>query len=143
LDFTDPHVREVLMKTRPDIVFHLAAQISVTKSMTFPTEDAQRNIIASLRFLEWCKDAGVGKIVFASSGGAIYGDHPVRPTPLLENPQPLSPYGVGKQAFEHYLASAEATHRIPSVSVRFSNLYGHDSGLQSPSAKEMLFRSSR
>lgn len=124
LDFTDPHVREVIMDTRPDIVFHLAAQISVTKSVIFPIEDAKRNVVASLRFLEWCKDAGAGKVVFASSGGAIYGDHPVRPTPLLHDAQPLSPYGVGKQAFEHYLHSAEATHRIPWVAVRFSNLYG-------------------
>lgn len=124
LDFTDPHVREVIMDTHPDVVFHLAAQISVTKSVIFPSEDAKRNIVASLRFLEWCKDAGVGKIVFASSGGAIYGDHPVRPTPLLQNAQPLSPYGIGKQAFEHYLESAAATHRISWVAVRFSNLYG-------------------
>lgn len=124
LDFTDPHVREVIMSAKPDVVFHLAAQISVTKSVIFPIEDAKRNVVASLRFLEWCKDAGVGKVVFASSGGAIYGDHPVRPTPLLHNAQPLSPYGVGKQAFEHYLHSAQASHNIPWVSVRFSNLYG-------------------
>lgn len=124
LDFTDPHVREVIMDTRPDVVFHLAAQISVTKSVIFPIEDAKRNVVASIRFLEWCKDAGVGKVVFASSGGAIYGDHPLRPTPLLQDAQPLSPYGVGKQAFEHYLHSAEATHQIPWVSIRFSNLYG-------------------
>lgn len=124
LDFADPHVREVIMNTRPDVVFHLAAQISVTKSVVFPIEDAKRNVVASVRFLEWCKDAGVGKVVFASSGGAIYGDHPLYPTPLLQDAQPLSPYGVGKQAFEHYLHSAEATHQIPWVSVRFSNLYG-------------------
>lgn len=123
-DFIDPHVREVIMNTRPDVVFHLAAQISVTKSVIFPIEDAKRNVVASLRFLEWCKDAGVGKVVFASSGGAIYGDYPLRPTPLLHDAQPLSPYGVGKQAFEHYLHSAEATHSIPWVSIRFSNLYG-------------------
>ena len=124
LDFTDPHVREVIMDTHPDVVFHIAAQISVTKSVIFPIEDAKRNVVASIRFLEWCKDAGVGKVVFASSGGAIYGDHPLRPTPLLHDAQPLSPYGVGKQAFEHYLQSAEATHKTPWVSVRFSNLYG-------------------
>lgn len=124
LDFTDPYVRDIILEARPDVVFHLAAQISVTKSVIFPTEDAKRNIVASLRFLAWCKEAGVGKIVFASSGGAIYGDHPVRPTPLVENAQPLSPYGIGKQAFEHYLHSAEAVHGMPWVSVRFSNLYG-------------------
>lgn len=124
LDFTDPHVREVIMTARPDVVFHLAAQISVTKSVIFPGEDAKRNVLASLRLLEWCKDAGVGKVVFASSGGAIYGDHPIRPTPLIENAEPLSPYGIGKQAFEHYLHGAATAHGISWAAVRFSNLYG-------------------
>jgi UDP-glucose 4-epimerase len=124
LDFTDPHVREVIMEVRPDVVFHLAAQISVTKSVIFPIEDAKRNVLASIRLLEWCKDAGIGKFVFASSGGAIYGDNPMLPTPLIEDAQPLSPYGIGKQAFEYYLASAKRTHDLPWVSVRFANLYG-------------------
>ncbi len=124
LDFTDPHVREVLMEARPDVVFHLAAQISVTNSVLFPINDAKNNIVASVRFLEWCKNAGVGKIIFASSGGAIYGDHPVRPTPLLHDAQPLSPYGIGKQTFEHYLQSAAKTEGVSCISLRFSNLYG-------------------
>lgn len=123
-DFSDARVRDILMETRPDVVFHLAAQISVTHSVLFPTEDAQKNILASVRFLEWCKDAGVRKVVFSSSGGAMYGDHPVRPTPLLHNAQPLSPYGLSKQAFEHYLESAYNTQGISYVSLRFANLYG-------------------
>ncbi len=123
-DFTDPRVRAVILSEKPDIVFHLAAQISVTKSVMFPREDAEQNILASLRLLEWCKDAKIKKCVFASSGGAIYGNAQEVPTPLINNAEPLSPYGIGKQAFEYYLKSAEYTHGLSSVSVRFSNLYG-------------------
>ena len=124
MDFSDERVREILLETKLDCVFHLAAQISVTKSMAFPLQDAEKNILAPLRFLGWCKDAKVGKIVFASSGGAIYGDYPVRPTPLVFDVQPLSPYGIGKQAFEQYLESAGTIDRLPWAAMRFSNLYG-------------------
>jgi len=74
--------------------------------------------------LQSAVDAGVKKIVFASSGGAIYGDHPKRPTPLLEKAQPLSPYGVAKQSFEWYLEHFYQQHGLQYVSLRFSNLFG-------------------
>ncbi len=64
------------------------------------------------------------KIVFASSGGAIYGDHPKRPTPLFEQAQPLSPYGVAKQSLEWYLGHFYQQHGLQYVSLRFSNLFG-------------------
>jgi UDP-glucose 4-epimerase len=124
LDFSDPKVHEIIHESRPDVVVHLAAQISVSHSLAHPVEDAERNIIASLKLLEWCKEVGVGKFVFASSAGAIYGDHSILPTPLVHDSRPLSPYGIAKLTFEHYLHSAQITHGLPWTSVRFSNLYG-------------------
>lgn len=124
MDFSDPAVADVLRAERPDAICHLAAQISVTRSLANPVKDAQMNIVDSLRFLDLARRAGVRRVVFASSGGAIYGDHPARPTPLLSNTLPNTPYGVGKQIFEHYLAQHHAQHGVPFVSLRFANVYG-------------------
>lgn len=122
--FEDPSLEDIFAQERPDAVVHLAAQISVTKSIADPLLDAERNVINSLRFLRLAKRFGARKFVFASSGGAIYGDHPVRPTPLLDDAWPVSPYGVGKQVFEAYLTQQGKSENIPYVSLRFSNLYG-------------------
>ncbi|MFZ2681578.1 MAG: NAD-dependent epimerase/dehydratase family protein [Patescibacteria group bacterium] len=122
--FGDPQMKEVLLAERPDAIAHLAAQISVTRSIENPVMDAERNILDSLQLLQSASAAGVRKLVFASSGGAIYGDHPKRPTPLLDNAQPLSPYGVAKQSFERYLHYFKQQHGLDYVSLRFSNLFG-------------------
>lgn len=124
LPFADPQVRQILLDERPDEVVHLAAQISVTASIADPLGDAERNLIESIQFLSWVVEAGVKKIVFASSGGAIYGDHPLQPTPELFDTQPLSPYGITKQSFEWYLSHVAIEHGLTAVVLRFSNLYG-------------------
>ncbi|MBI1908350.1 NAD-dependent epimerase/dehydratase family protein [Candidatus Uhrbacteria bacterium] len=123
-DFRDPAVGDILANERPDAVCHLAAQISVTHSIAHPIADARRNIIDALHFLDLAHRAGVRKFVFSSSGGAIYGDHPVRPTPLLHDTFPNTPYGVSKQMFEHYLAQYWEQYGLPYVSLRFANVYG-------------------
>jgi UDP-glucose 4-epimerase len=115
---------EVLMRIKPEVIVHLAAQISVTKSLANPAYDAEKNIINALKMADWAKKAGVQKIIFSSSGGAIYGDHPVMPTPELAAPQPLSPYGIGKLTFERYLELFAEKGHFKSVSLRFANLYG-------------------
>lgn len=122
--FEHETVEQVFAYERPEIVFHLAAQISVTKSIAQPLLDAQRNIVNSLEFLRLARKYGCTKFIFASSGGAIYGDHPIRPTPILENALPLSPYGVGKQSFEWYMEQQYQAHGLPYLSLRLSNLYG-------------------
>lgn len=124
IDFRDPQVETILREEKPDAVCHLAAQISVTRSIVDPVKDAQCNIIDSLHFLDLCRVYGVKKIVFSSSGGAIYGDHPVRPTPLLEDAMPNTPYGIGKQMFEVYLEQMWRQHGVPYVSLRFANIFG-------------------
>ncbi len=122
--FGNPVIRDVLLRERPDAIVHVAAQISVTKSIRDPLYDAQTNIADAVNLLTWAREAGVPRFVFASSGGAIYGDHPVRPTPILENPEPLSPYGIGKFGFEKYLESSQRNGGPAAISLRFSNFYG-------------------
>lgn len=124
VDFGDPSIADILRDERPDAVCHLAAQISVTNSIANPINDARRNVVDALHFLDLVRQSGVKKVVFSSSGGAIYGDHPVRPTPLLHDSLPNTPYGVSKQMFEHYLAQFWEQYQLPYVSLRFANVYG-------------------
>ncbi|MBT4857178.1 NAD-dependent epimerase/dehydratase family protein [Candidatus Uhrbacteria bacterium] len=123
--FADEAAMEaVFKKEKPDAVCHLAAQISVTKSIEDPVADAQTNIVDAIALLDMARRHGCNKIVFSSSGGAIYGDHGIHPTPEIMNAQPISPYGIGKQAMEHYLELYSKAHGMQGVSLRFANIYG-------------------
>lgn len=124
LSFQSPELAEVFAAERPDAVCHLAAQISVTRSVVDPIMDATTNIVSSIGILDLAKQYGCRKFVFASSGGAIYGDHPERPTPEKYDTQPISPYGVSKQSFEYYLNLYREHFNLPTVALRFSNVYG-------------------
>ena len=120
----DPSLAQVFEEEQPDVVFHLAAQISVTRSIDDPAYDAQRNIVDGLNILELAAATGVKRFIFASSGGAIYGDHPQRPTPEDMNAFPLSPYGIAKQSFEHYLRHYSEHRGVSGLALRFANIYG-------------------
>ncbi len=120
----DVRLEEIFFAERPDAVCHLAAQISVTHSLAQPIDDAEKNIIDSVRLLDIAQKSGVKKFVFASSGGAIYGDHALRPTPLVEDVWPSTPYGVGKHIFERYLHQYWAQYGLRYTSLRFANVYG-------------------
>lgn len=124
IGFGADEVLQVFTEEKPDAVCHLAAQISVTKSVAEPAYDAKVNILDSIALLDAARKSGVQKFVFASSGGAIYGDHPVRPTPELMDAQPLSPYGLSKQAFERYLAIYCKRHGMQPIVLRLANAYG-------------------
>jgi len=129
--FGHESVKDIFLEERPDVVVHLAAQISVTASITDPIGDAETNIIESLRLLRTAEASSCKRFVFISSGGAIYGDHPVRPTPLLEDPYPLSPYGVAKFSFEHYLAGSSSRSVMKTMTLRLANVYGPRQQLKS------------
>ncbi|MEK7632984.1 MAG: NAD-dependent epimerase/dehydratase family protein [Patescibacteria group bacterium] len=131
LSFGHETVEQIFADEKPDVVVHLAAQISVTASITDPIDDAQRNIIESLKLVRIAEHAGCKRFVFISSGGAIYGDHPVRPTPLLDDAFPLSPYGVAKFSFEHYLAGSSARSGMKTIALRFANIFGPRQQLKS------------
>src|SRR5436305_13283548 len=101
-DVRTPRLRDVMTRAKPDVVFHLAAQIDVRVSVANPILDAEINILGSLNVLEGCLDAGVSKVVFASSGGTIYGLPDEIPTRESAPQTPESPYGVAKKVVGDY-----------------------------------------
>lgn len=123
-DIQSKKISRIFIKENPEIVFHLAAQIDLRKSVERPIEDANINIIGSLNILENCKNNNVKKIVFASTGGAIYGDANIIPTPENYTEYPLSPYGVAKLSIEKYLNYYNNVFGIDFAALRFANIYG-------------------
>ncbi len=124
LDLRDQRLARVFDTERPGIVCHQAAQANLRRSVTDPLFDAQVNILGSLHLLECCRRFGVGRIIFASSGGAIYGDSAPLPTPEDHLPRPASPYGIAKLAVEHYLACWQNLYGGSTLSLRYANVYG-------------------
>lgn len=110
----------------PEIVFHLAAQTDVRKSVQDPVFDAQVNIVGTLALLEACRLAGVRKIIFPSSGGTIYGDKGKSAAGFTEeSPQrPLSPYGIAKKVINDYLIAYKALYGLDFSVLALSNVYG-------------------
>jgi UDP-glucose 4-epimerase len=124
LDVASPELDEVFARERPDVVDHHAAQISVTASVRDPLADARTNVLGTLNVLECCRRHGVRKVIYISSGGAIYGDAPVERIPETWTPQPLSPYAIHKLTGEHYVRFFRAQHNLPYTSLRYANVYG-------------------
>ncbi len=124
VDVCSPKISEIFKKEKPEIVFHLAAQINVRKSVENPRKDAKINILGSLNILENCKKYKVEKLIFASTGGAIYGEAKEIPTKETYLENPVSPYGISKLTVERYLNFYYQTFNLPYLSLRFSNVYG-------------------
>jgi UDP-glucose 4-epimerase len=124
LDILNPKIFEVFKKEKPEIVFHLAAQVNVRKSVEDPINDAKINILASLNILEACRKFNVKKIIFSSSGGAIYGETKIIPTPENYLPNPESPYGIAKLIVEKYLDFYKKVYGLDYIVLRFANVYG-------------------
>jgi UDP-glucose 4-epimerase len=124
IDICNSEISDIFEKEKPKIVFHLAAQIDLRRSVENPIEDANINILGSLNVLDNCIKYKIEKIVFASSGGAIYGDADIIPTPEDYPEYPLSPYGINKLTVEKYLNYYYKIFGLPFVSLRFSNIYG-------------------
>jgi UDP-glucose 4-epimerase len=123
-DLRDPSTCELLQQLRPDVINHHAAQIDVRNSVTDPARDAEINVVASIRLLQKCVDSGVKRFIFASSGGAIYGE-PVSAPQAEDHPaRPMSPYGCAKLSVEHYLNCAKAIYGLATVALRYANVYG-------------------
>lgn len=108
----------------PEVLSHHAAQIDVRRSVREPDFDADVNILGTLRLLQSCVEYGVHRVVFASSGGAVYGEPEEFPA-TEDHPQyPVSPYGVSKLAGERYLNFYGVHHDLPCVALRYANVYG-------------------
>ena len=123
-DIRDKGISGVFAEARPEVVFHEAAQVSVRLSVDDPCADADVNVTGTLNVLEQCVKHGVKKVVFASSGGAVYGEQEVFPAPETHPVRPLSPYGVAKRTVEHYLYYYRAAHGLAYTALRYSNVYG-------------------
>ncbi|MDD4825448.1 MAG: NAD-dependent epimerase/dehydratase family protein, partial [Mesotoga sp.] len=125
-DVTDVEMMErVFMLHKPTALFHLAAQISVSKSVREPEEDAMINIIGTLRLLKIAAKYGIKKVIFSSTGGAIYGDEVKKiPTDEQELPKPLSPYGIAKFSVENYLRFFSNEIGMKYTVLRYANVYG-------------------
>jgi UDP-glucose 4-epimerase len=115
---------EVFEGFGPDTLSHQAAQMDVRRSVREPTFDADVNIIGTLKLLENCVRYGIEKVVFASTGGAIYGEQREFPAPEDHPLRPVSPYGVSKLAGESYLHFYHVQYGLPYAALRYANVYG-------------------
>jgi len=117
-------IKEVFEKEKFDVIYHLAAQINVRKSVEDPIEDAKINILNTLNLLELAVKYNVKHFIFSSTGGAIYGSSDKLPIPEIEEERPESPYGCAKLAIEKYLHFYNATYGLKFTALRYSNVYG-------------------
>lgn len=124
MDIGDPAVTDAFREIRPDVVNHHAAQIDVRISVEDPRRDASVNVLGLLTLTEAAREVGTSRFVFVSSGGVVYGEPEVRPTPETTAKSPLSPYGVTKLAGEYYLNYYRRVHGMEYVALRYSNVYG-------------------
>jgi UDP-glucose 4-epimerase len=124
LDIQDPRTADLIRAERPDVLNHHAAQMDVRRSVADPLFDARVNVLGTLVLLEAARAAGVQRILFVSSGGAVYGEQEVFPAPETHPTNPMSPYGVSKRAGELYAAFYQAVHGMPFLALRYANVYG-------------------
>ena len=124
IDIRSPDLIEVFRAERPEVVIHHAAQVEVRRSVENPLLDADVNILGSVNLLECSRRFGVTRVIYASSGGAVYGDTAVLPTPEDHPVRPASPYGVSKLTVEHYLECWAGLYGIRGVALRYANVYG-------------------
>lgn len=124
LDIRSPEAAQLIRAEKPQVLCHLAAQMDVRRSVEDPRFDAEANILGFLNLLEASRAAGVQKVVFSSTGGAIYGEQDVFPAPESHPTRPVSPYGVSKASGELYLGYYKAQYGMQYVALRYANVYG-------------------
>jgi UDP-glucose 4-epimerase len=124
LDILDPALPRLFARISLDVLCHHAAQMDVRRSVADPAFDARVNILGLIHLLEACKGAKIKKVIFASSGGAVYGEQEIFPAAEEHPKRPVSPYGVAKLAGEYYLDYYRQAFAIPYVALRYANVYG-------------------
>jgi len=125
VDLTDFEALEsVFVETKPEVVFHTAAQIDVRKSVEDPSFDAEINVVGSVNLFSLCVRYGVKRVIFSSTGGALYGEPPTIPADENTPIEPLSAYGVAKFAVEQYLNYFKRLYGLEAVILRYGNVYG-------------------
>jgi UDP-glucose 4-epimerase len=126
LDIRDPKLVDLVDQSAPEVVFHLAAQADVRVSVADPVFDATVNLVGGLNLLEASRQAGARKLVFASSGGTIFGEPSPESLPVDEShsQHPVSPYGVAKKAFGDYLEAYRQLHGFDYTALALANVFG-------------------
>ncbi|UCC78576.1 MAG: NAD-dependent epimerase/dehydratase family protein [Candidatus Zixiibacteriota bacterium] len=124
LEISSPVVDKIFERGEFEMVFHLAAQMDVRKSVQNPIFDADVNILGGINLLQASVKHGVKKFIFSSTGGAVYGEQEYFPADEKHPGNPISPYGVSKLALEKYLYYYWAEYKIPFISLRYANVYG-------------------
>jgi UDP-glucose 4-epimerase len=124
VDIAEAQTAKLIEQIKPEVLSHHAAQMDVRHSVADPAFDARVNIIGFINLLEACKNAGAKKVIFASSGGAVYGEQEVFPAPESHATQPASPYGVSKRTGELYLSYYNQAFGLPFIALRYANVYG-------------------
>ncbi len=123
-DITHKSVNDVFHREQPDIVFHMAAQVSVTESTKDPINDAEINVSGTLRLLEASRRFGVEKFIYSSTGGALYGDPEINPCAETTPVRPMSPYGLSKHLGEQYVELYHRLYHLNYTILRYGNVYG-------------------
>jgi UDP-glucose 4-epimerase len=124
LDIQDPQLESIFETERPEYVNHHAAQIDVRRSVSDPLYDARINVLGTINILQTCIKYKAKKIIFASSGGAIYGEQEIFPAPENHPLRPISPYGITKLTAEHYLCYYNTVYGLDYTVLRYANVYG-------------------
>ncbi len=126
LDIAVDGLEDVVARSRPAVVAHLAAQADVRRSVADPVRDAMVNLVGTVRLLEACRRHDVGKVVFATSGGTIYGEPAADELPVPEtyDGHPVSPYGASKRSVEEYLHTYAALYGLRWTALALANVYG-------------------
>ncbi len=124
VDIREPAAAALVEGAGVDVLAHFAAQMDVRRSVADPVFDAEVNVVGTLKLLEAARRGGVRQVLFASTGGAIYGEQERFPADEDHPLRPLSPYGVAKLAVERYLFAYHAVHGLPAACLRFANVYG-------------------
>jgi len=125
VDITDAEaLTAVFQQASPEVVFHLAAQIDVRKSVDDPAFDATVNVVGTINVLDAAHQAGAVRVVNTSTGGAIYGDASRIPTPESEQALPMAAYGQSKYCAERYLGWFDRLHGMHGATLRLGNVYG-------------------
>jgi UDP-glucose 4-epimerase len=124
-DITSPEAATLVREGRFDVMCHLAAQIDVRRSVLDPVYDATRNVLGTLNLMQAVQASGYPtRVVFSSTGGALYGDFDPPPSAETFLKDPESPYGIAKLSVEYYLAYYGRVHKLDTVALRYGNVYG-------------------
>ena len=124
VDIRSPQLSEVFEKERPACVDHHAAQMDVRRSIADPLFDAEVNVIGSINLIECCRRYGVKRLIYISTGGAVYGEPEYLPCDEAHPVNPICPYGASKHTVEHYLYMYQQNYGLDYIVLRYPNVYG-------------------